>query len=98
MAVRPGIRPGPRRGRGHRRARGGLLLDTREAMLHGGNSGPAIVPGDRLLVEDAGKGAIVVGSADWLAGTARRLHLPGEVDRLPAEMQALGFTYFSIGR
>ncbi len=28
------------------KVRGGLLLDTREAILHGGNSGPAIVPGD----------------------------------------------------
>lgn len=26
--------------------RGGLLLDTREALLHGGNTGPAIVPGN----------------------------------------------------
>jgi hypothetical protein len=36
------------------RVRGGLLLDTREAVLHGGNSGPAIVPGrpdESLLVQ-----------------------------------------------
>jgi cytochrome c553 len=34
--------------------RGGLLLDSREAMLHGGNTGPAIVPGkptDSLLIQ-----------------------------------------------
>ncbi len=36
------------------KVRGGFLLDTREALLHGGNSGPAIVPGnpdDSLLVQ-----------------------------------------------
>lgn len=27
------------------KVKGGLLLDTREGLLHGGNSGPAIVPG-----------------------------------------------------
>ena len=34
--------------------KGGLMLDTREAWLHGGNTGPALVPGkpeDSLLVE-----------------------------------------------
>ena len=34
--------------------RGGLMLDTREAWMHGGNSGPVIVPGkpaDSLLIE-----------------------------------------------
>jgi len=36
------------------KVRGGLLLDTREALLHGGNSGPAVVPGkpdDSLLIQ-----------------------------------------------
>ncbi|MBL9200416.1 MAG: DUF1553 domain-containing protein [Opitutaceae bacterium] len=28
------------------KVRGGLLLDSREALLHGGNTGPAIVPGN----------------------------------------------------
>src|ERR1041385_2730322 len=36
------------------RIKGGLLLDTREGLLKGGDSGPAIVPGDpeksRLIV------------------------------------------------
>src|SRR5688500_17213808 len=27
------------------KVRGGLLIDSREAILHGGNSGPSIVPG-----------------------------------------------------
>src|SRR5688572_18499103 len=27
------------------KSKGGLMLDSREAMLQGGNSGPAIVPG-----------------------------------------------------
>ncbi len=34
--------------------KGGLMLDTREAWLHGGNTGPAIVPGkpdDSLLIQ-----------------------------------------------
>ncbi len=31
--------------KGGDKVRGGLLLDTREAVLHGGNTGPAIVPG-----------------------------------------------------
>ncbi len=34
--------------------RGGLMLDTREAWLHGGNTGPAIVPGnvdESLLIQ-----------------------------------------------
>ncbi|HUR59562.1 MAG TPA: PSD1 and planctomycete cytochrome C domain-containing protein [Opitutaceae bacterium] len=34
--------------------RGGLLLDTREAVLHGGNTGPAVVPGkpgESLLIQ-----------------------------------------------
>ncbi len=34
--------------------RGGLLLDTREGIRHGGDSGPAVVPGnlkDSLLIE-----------------------------------------------
>src|SRR4029077_13402818 len=29
-----------------KKAKGGLLLDTREGMLQGGDHGPAIVPGD----------------------------------------------------
>jgi mono/diheme cytochrome c family protein len=36
------------------KVRGGLLLDTREAILHGGNSGPALVagkPDDSLLIQ-----------------------------------------------
>ena len=36
------------------KVRGGLLLDTREAVLHGGNTGPAIVPGkpnESLLIQ-----------------------------------------------
>jgi cytochrome c553 len=36
------------------KVRGGFMLDTREALLHGGNSGPAIVPGkpkDSLLID-----------------------------------------------
>ncbi|MSU51062.1 MAG: DUF1553 domain-containing protein [Opitutus sp.] len=36
------------------KVRGGLLLDTREALLHGGNTGPGIVPGkpdDSLLIQ-----------------------------------------------
>jgi mono/diheme cytochrome c family protein len=36
------------------KVRGGLLLDTREALLYGGNSGPAVVPGkpdDSLLIQ-----------------------------------------------
>ncbi|MBI5770536.1 MAG: PSD1 domain-containing protein [Verrucomicrobia bacterium] len=36
------------------KARGGLLLDTREAVLAGGNTGPALVPGkpdESLLIE-----------------------------------------------
>jgi len=36
------------------KVRGGLLLDSREAILHGGNSGPALVPGkpdDSLLIQ-----------------------------------------------
>jgi hypothetical protein len=36
------------------KVRGGFLIDTREAILHGGNSGPAIVPGkpdDSLLIQ-----------------------------------------------
>ena len=28
------------------KVKGGLLLDTREALLKGGDTGPAIVPGD----------------------------------------------------
>jgi hypothetical protein len=28
------------------KVKGGLLLDTREGLLHGGNSGPAVVPGN----------------------------------------------------
>src|SRR6185369_16384963 len=35
------------------KVRGGLMLDTREALMHGGNTGPAIVPGkpnDSLLI------------------------------------------------
>ncbi len=34
--------------------RGGLLLDTREAILHGGNTGPSVVPGkpdESLLIQ-----------------------------------------------
>jgi hypothetical protein len=34
--------------------KGGLMLDTREGMLHGGDTGPAIAPGkpeDSLLVD-----------------------------------------------
>jgi hypothetical protein len=37
--------------------RGGLMLDTREGMLHGGDTGPAIVPGkpeDSLLLDAIG--------------------------------------------
>ncbi|MEY4939229.1 MAG: hypothetical protein RIQ93_964 [Verrucomicrobiota bacterium] len=36
------------------KVRGGLLLDSREAVLHGGNTGPAITPGkvdDSLLIQ-----------------------------------------------
>lgn len=36
------------------KVKGGLMLDTREAWLHGGNSGPAIVPGkpdDSLIIQ-----------------------------------------------
>ncbi|HVS52241.1 MAG TPA: DUF1553 domain-containing protein [Opitutaceae bacterium] len=36
------------------KVRGGLMLDTREGWLHGGNTGPAIVPGkpdDSLIVQ-----------------------------------------------
>ena len=36
------------------KVRGGFLIDTREAILHGGNTGPAIVPGkpdDSLLIQ-----------------------------------------------
>ena len=32
------------------RIKGGLLLDTREALLKGGDTGPTIVPGDRKSV------------------------------------------------
>src|SRR6185312_2157208 len=39
---------------GAKKLRGGLLLDSREAMLKGGDNGPALVPGDvaksRLIV------------------------------------------------
>src|SRR6478752_4980470 len=31
---------------GEKKASGGLRLDSREAMLSGGDSGPAVVPGD----------------------------------------------------
>jgi hypothetical protein len=37
--------------------KGGLMLDTREGMLHGGDTGPAIVPGkpeDSLLIDAVG--------------------------------------------
>lgn len=37
-----------------KKVKGGLMLDTKEATLHGGDSGPAIVPGkisDSLLIE-----------------------------------------------
>ena len=37
--------------------KGGLMLDTREGMLHGGDTGPAIVPGkpdDSLLIDAIG--------------------------------------------
>ena len=36
------------------KVKGGLLLDSREAMLHGGNTGPALVPGkpaESLLIQ-----------------------------------------------
>ena len=36
------------------KVRGGLLLDSSEAVLHGGNTGPALVPGkpdDSLLIQ-----------------------------------------------
>ena len=36
------------------KVKGGLMLDTREAWLHGGNTGPALVPGkpdDSLLIQ-----------------------------------------------
>src|SRR5437870_11135571 len=36
------------------KSKGGLMLDSREAMLHGGDSGPAIVPGkpdESLLIK-----------------------------------------------
>jgi mono/diheme cytochrome c family protein len=36
------------------KVKGGFLIDTREAMLHGGNTGPAIVPGkpdESLLIQ-----------------------------------------------
>jgi cytochrome c553 len=39
------------------KVRGGLMLDTREGWLHGGNTGPAIIPGnpaDSLLVQAIG--------------------------------------------
>jgi cytochrome c553 len=39
------------------KVKGGFMLDTREALLHGGNSGPAIVPGnpkDSLLIQAIG--------------------------------------------
>jgi hypothetical protein len=39
------------------KVKGGLLLDTREAFLHGGNTGPAIVPGkpsESLLIQAVG--------------------------------------------
>src|SRR5690606_4543615 len=39
------------------KVRGGFLIDSREAILHGGNSGPAIVPGDpgsSLLIQAIG--------------------------------------------
>jgi cytochrome c553 len=39
------------------KVRGGLLLDSREAMLQGGNSGPALVPGkpaESLLIQAIG--------------------------------------------
>jgi mono/diheme cytochrome c family protein len=40
--------------KGADKVRGGLLLDTREAILHGGNSGPALVagnPNESLLIK-----------------------------------------------
>ncbi|MES2694861.1 MAG: PSD1 and planctomycete cytochrome C domain-containing protein [Verrucomicrobiota bacterium] len=39
------------------KVRGGLLLDSKEAILHGGNSGPAIVPGkpaESILIQAIG--------------------------------------------
>src|SRR5436190_11589393 len=59
------------------RVKGGLLLDTREGMLKGGDSGPAIVPGDpeksRLIV--------ALGYKD------EQLQMPPK-DALPAEVVA----------
>src|SRR4051812_3615466 len=40
--------------RAKKKLRGGLLLDTREGLLKGGDSGPAVVPGkpgDSLLIK-----------------------------------------------
>jgi len=53
--------------------KGGLMLDTREGMLHGGDTGPAIAPGkpeDSLLVD-----AISYKDAD--------LQMPPKGDKLP---------------
>jgi len=39
------------------KVRGGLMLDTREGLLHGGNTGPALVPGkpgDSLMIQAIG--------------------------------------------
>ena len=46
------------------KVKGGLLLDTREGLLKGGDSGPSVVPGDPNVAsivsqEDAGPGGLV---------------------------------------
>jgi hypothetical protein len=58
--------------------KGGLMLDTREGMLHGGDTGPAISPGkpeDSLIV-------------DAIGYTDADLQMPPKGDRLSAEQVA----------
>ena len=49
-----------------RKIKGGLLLDTREGLLKGGDTGPAIKPGDRIRVSGRERKEYPSGNRDFL--------------------------------
>jgi mono/diheme cytochrome c family protein len=71
--------------------RGGLSIDTRAALLKGGNDGPAIVPGDpdkSLLIQLVGHNGMLAGMPMTMPPGQRTKLTDAEVDTLKQWVKA----------
>src|SRR6185436_6039984 len=69
------------------KVKGGLLLDTREGLLKGGDTGPAMIPGDP-------EKSLLIKSVRY---TDENLQMPPKGKKLPAEQIADLETWIKIG-